>query len=131
MTLGIAHRRPGAALILTLLLGAPSAGSADENASPPSSAPDTPAGPKRLSGPPLRFPSGSHQSFEGWVDIDCNVDEEGHTSLCVVAGRAGDRSFAESALDYVATGVYSPATRGGVPVPEPHHRFHLSYKLSD
>jgi len=99
---------------------------------PPAAHPDTVAGAKRLAGPALVYPARPLASgLEGWVDVQCDVDETGRTSQCAVIGHEGSNAFADAALPYVAAARYSPATHNGVPVTEPHHRFHIEFKLNN
>lgn len=69
--------------------------------------------------------------IEGWVDVQCDVDDMGSTSNCSMVDHQGPMGFVDEALDYVRASRYSPATRNGVPVVERAHRFHIVFKLSD
>ena len=99
---------------------------------PPQVPQDTAAGAKRLAGPELVYPvqllTGG---LEGWVDVQCDVDETGRTSGCATIAHQGSNLFVEAALAYVMATRYSPAMHNGVAVTEPHHRFHIEFKLKD
>jgi protein TonB len=100
----------------------------------PSLAParDTFAGSTPVGGPKLVYPAGAQaRNQEGWVDVDCTVDAAGRTSQCAVVDHHGSPQFTDAALTYVSGARYSPATHNGQPVAEPHHRFHIEFKLSE
>jgi protein TonB len=93
--------------------------------------PDTFAGSVPISGAPPVYPAiAQTRGQQGWVDLDCTVDEGGRTSNCSVVNHQGSNSFIESALSYVAAARYRPAIHNGVPIVEQHHRFHIEFKLS-
>jgi len=99
---------------------------------PPAPMAETHAGAKRLAGPPLVYPHTQLRlSQEGWVDVQCDVDDMGSTSNCSMIAHDGAMAFVEEALDFVRATRYSPATRNGVPAAEKDHRFHISFTLSD
>ena len=86
--------------------------------------------PVRLAGPPLDYPQRLVEAGkEGWVDVQCDVDETGRTSLCSVIANEGSNSFADHALNYVKNTRYTPALRNGVAVTEAHHRFHIVFSI--
>jgi protein TonB len=96
----------------------------------PAPAPDVYKGPVRLGGPPIVYPSRApSMGLTGSVDVECDVDETGRTSMCAVVAHEGSNMFVETALAYVQASRYSPATRNGVAVTEPHHRFHIMFDL--
>jgi len=98
---------------------------------PPTQA-DTAAGAKRLDGPPLVYPTRLEiAGLEGWVDVQCDVDETGRTSGCAMIAHQGSNLFVEAALAYVIGTHYTPATHNGAAVTEPHHRFHIEFKLKN
>jgi len=99
---------------------------------PPAPPAETRAGAKRLAGPPLVYPGRARSmGLEGWVDVQCDVDDMGSTSNCSMIAHDGINAFVEEALDFVRATRYSPATRNGVPVAEKEHRFHISFTLTD
>jgi periplasmic protein TonB len=92
---------------------------------------DTAVGAKRLDGVLPEYPARMLTlGREGWVNVQCDVDERGRTSQCTVLDSFGGNSFVENALAYVASAQYKPATHNGVPVTEPHHRFHIDFKIN-
>jgi protein TonB len=94
--------------------------------------PDTFAGSVPLGGAKLAYPAiAQAHGQQGWVDLDCTVDEAGRTSNCSVVDHLGGQSFVDAAQSYVAAARYRPATHNGVPVVEQHHRFHIEFKLSE
>ena len=96
------------------------------------SVPDKMTGPIRLAGPSLLYPSRlKTMGMQGWVDIQCDVNEFGGTSNCSMIAHEGAMAFVDEALDYVKATRYSPATRNGVAVTEKGHRFHIEFKLTD
>jgi TonB family protein len=87
-------------------------------------------GPQRLAGPPLVYPARElARGMEGWADIQCDLDQMGSPGNCSVIGRAGPRSFADSALDYVSSGQYKPLLRDESAVPDPGRRFHIEFRV--
>ena len=99
---------------------------------PPAPPVETLAGAKRLAGPPLVYPARpKSMGLEGWVDVQCDVDDMGSTSNCSMIAHDGAMAFVDEALDFVKATRYSPATRNGVAVTEKGHRFHIAFTLSD
>ncbi|MEI9986506.1 MAG: TonB family protein [Aliidongia sp.] len=100
---------------------------------PPASAvPETAAGAKRISGPTLTYPPRQlANGQQGWVDVQCDVDETGRPSQCGMIDHEGSNAFVDDALIFVNGSRYTPATRNGAPVSEPHHRFHIEFKLAN
>lgn len=96
----------------------------------PAPTPEVYTVPIRIDGPALPYPSWARiGGLTGWVDVECDVDETGRTSMCAVVAHEGSNMFVEAALAYVKATRYSPATRNGVAVTEPHHRFHVVFDL--
>lgn len=94
---------------------------------------DTHAGAKVLARPRIVWPSPPFggRNLEGWVDLQCDVDDMGSTSNCSMLAHEGAMAIVDLALDYVRGSRYSPATRNGVAVAEKGHRFHVVFKLAD
>ena len=59
----------------------------------------------------------------------CNVSAEGKTEDCVVTQATNDE-FAEYALVYVRSAIYKPATKNGVAVAEPNHKFDIKFRFN-
>jgi protein TonB len=66
---------------------------------------------------------------EGSVDVECTIDTDGSTSNCTLIEVKGGDAFGESAITWVKTHKYRPATHNGAPVKEEHHRFHIPFTL--
>jgi protein TonB len=102
---------------------------------PPTTAPaipDAPVSAQPIGGNKLEYPQDMlDEEREGVVGVTCDVDVSGRTSNCAVTSVSGGSSFARAAMSYVESARYRPAIRGGVPVPESHHTFRITFKLND
>ena len=74
--------------------------------------------------PPRMIQSGR----EGSVDVECDVDTDGKTSNCTVLSSSGGSAFADSALEFVKTKVYKPATHNGQAM-KVRHKWTIAFKL--
>jgi periplasmic protein TonB len=74
--------------------------------------------------PPRMIQSGR----EGSVDVECDVDTDGKTSNCTVLSSTGGSAFADSALEFVKTKVYKPATHNGQAM-KVRHKWTIAFKL--
>jgi TonB family protein len=91
---------------------------------------DLPVG-DRISGPPLVYPPiMEREGRGGFVDIECAIDAGGHPRACRVVEQNGPPVFGAAALTYIRGSTYRPARRGGVNVMDPHHRFHVEFRLN-
>jgi TonB family protein len=89
--------------------------------------------PNRLDGPRLTYPPRLLSMWtEGWVDVQCDLDESGRPSNCAVIASSDvrDKVFAGTALAYVSSGRYAPATHDGVVVAA-QCRSHIAFKLTN
>ncbi len=84
-----------------------------------------------ISGQPPTYPEQMQdEGRQGRVSVACDVDTNGQTSNCSVLSVTGGEAFARSALQYVRSERYHPATHNGVPIAT-RHTWVLNYKLSD
>ena len=96
------------------------------------SVPDSEVGARAINNVKLTYPPRMlDQGREGQVEVTCDVDADGGTSNCTVGAIVGGQAFADSALAYVKAARYKPAIKNGVPVPEPHHKFNIVFKLGN
>ena len=92
--------------------------------------PETAVSAKPIGGKPLVYPPRMRdQEHEGGVDFDCAIETDGTTSDCQLVAVQGDDEFAAAARTYVQAARYKPATRGGVPVRQAHHKIHVEFRL--
>jgi len=86
---------------------------------------------ERRSGPALSYPSEMRTSRRpGWADIQCDIDLAGRADGCSVLHSSAP-AFAQSALAYVAEGLYNTATAKTPNVLHLRHRFHIEFHPDD
>jgi periplasmic protein TonB len=92
--------------------------------------PDRSVSLRPIAGPPLVYPARMQQSGrEGSVDVECDVDTEGHTSNCAVINSSGGSAFSDAAMEYVQHAKYAPEILHGVAV-KVRHKWTITFKLN-
>ncbi len=64
------------------------------------------------------------------VDVECDIDEAGVASNCVVTRNTGGPDFAAAALEHMARAKYKPLAKDGTPA-RSRHKWTLTFTLQD
>ncbi len=94
--------------------------------------PDSQVSARPIAGPALEYPPAMQDAQrEGRVIVACDVGVDGLTHNCAIQTVLGGAAFGRAALQWVRAARYRPAVHNGVPVPEAHHAFNITFKLNN